>query len=56
MVNHFERTSVRMLLVGSIMALTGFADYFYGPLIDARGFAFLGLVIIFMGLLLKRND
>jgi hypothetical protein len=54
--NPFGRTSTRLLLIGAIMSVTGLADFFYGPLIDARGFSVIGLVLIVVGLLLKRKD
>jgi hypothetical protein len=56
MENLFERRSTRLMFIGIIMVITGFVDFFYGPLIDARGFSFIGLVLIVVGLLIKRKD
>ncbi len=50
------RMSTRMFIIGAILVIVGFTDYFFGPLMDARGFSFLGLVIIVVGLLVKRKD
>lgn len=54
--NIMTKTSTRLLIIGAILAITGIIDAFFGPLIDARGFSLLGIIIIIVGLLIKRND
>ncbi len=54
--NLIEKRSVRLMLIGIIMVIVGLTDLFYGPLIDARGFSFIGLVLIVLGLLIKTKN
>jgi hypothetical protein len=54
--NLFERRIARLMLIGVIMLVTGLVDFLYGPLIDARGFSVLGIVLIVVGLLLRTKE